>query len=61
VGDPHFSGWFSNSFSGLKLMPGDTIVVPEQLDKTSALKGLKDWSQVVGQFALGAAAIQTLR
>ncbi|MCU1308006.1 MAG: Capsular polysaccharide export system protein KpsC [Acidobacteriaceae bacterium] len=54
------AGWFSSGFESLKLMPGDTIVIPEQLDKTSVLKGLKDWSQVIGQFALGVAAINTL-
>ncbi|MCU1284857.1 MAG: polysaccharide export protein [Acidobacteriales bacterium] len=54
------AGWFSESFNNIKLMPGDTIVIPERLDKVSLLKGLKDWSQVVGQFALGIAAIQTL-
>jgi protein involved in polysaccharide export with SLBB domain len=54
------AGWFSGSFDSLKLMPGDTVVIPEQLDKTSILKGLKDWSQVIGQFALGVAAVNTL-
>jgi protein involved in polysaccharide export with SLBB domain len=44
----------------MRLMPGDTIVVPERLDKVGILKGLKDWSFVVGQLALGAAAIHTL-
>jgi polysaccharide biosynthesis/export protein len=54
------SGWFAGGFDDVKMMPGDTIVVPEKLDTTGILKGLKDWSQVIGQFALGAAAIRTL-
>ena len=49
------------TFEGLRLNPGDTIVVPEQINKTTFLKGLKDWSQVFSQFALGAAAINILR
>jgi protein involved in polysaccharide export with SLBB domain len=54
------SGWFNSGFDKLKLMPGDTIVVPQQIDKVTLLKGLKDWSLVIGNFALGAAAIKTL-
>ncbi len=54
-------GLLTASFEGLPLNPGDTIVVPEQINKTTFLKGLKDWSQVFSQFALGAAAINILR
>ncbi|HEX8985530.1 MAG TPA: hypothetical protein VF767_08865, partial [Bryobacteraceae bacterium] len=57
--------WASNvltrSFEGVRLNPGDTIVVPEQLNKTTFLKELKDWSQIFAQFGLGAAAINVLR
>lgn len=60
VGKSKASGWFSSSFDGIKPMPGDTIVIPEQLDKESLLKSLKDWSLVFGQLALGAAALRTL-
>jgi polysaccharide biosynthesis/export protein len=60
VGKGKASGWFSSSFDGVKPMPGDTIVIPEQLDKESLLKSLKDWSMVFGQLALGAAALRTL-
>jgi len=38
------------------MTPGNTIVVPERLDRNSFLKGLRDWSQVLSQFALGIAA-----
>jgi polysaccharide biosynthesis/export protein len=60
LGRQRGAGWFSASFTNIKLMPGDTIVVPEKLDRITFLKGLKDWSLVIGQFALGAAAIKTL-
>ena len=48
-------------FEGMKLMPGDTVVVPERFKTTTVLRELKDWSQVFAQFALGAAAIKVLR
>jgi polysaccharide biosynthesis/export protein len=54
------ASWFAGGLEGAKLLPGDTVVVPEKLSRTSILKGLKDWSQVFGQLALGAAALQTL-
>lgn len=50
-----------NRFEGMRLMPGDTIVVPERFKTTTVLRELKDWSQVFAQFALGAAAIRVLR
>ena len=44
----------------LGMNPGDTVVVPEIVDKTTLLRGLTDWSAIFGQFALGAAAINVL-
>lgn len=55
------SGVLAQHFESLRLNPGDTIVVPEQINRVSALKSLRDWSQVFSQFALGAAAINILR
>jgi polysaccharide biosynthesis/export protein len=51
----------AHSFEDIRLNAGDTIVVPEQINKTTFLKGLKDWSQIFAQFGLGAAAINVLR
>jgi protein involved in polysaccharide export with SLBB domain len=48
------------SFNNLRLMPGDTIVVPEKLDKGATLRGFKDWTLVIGQFVIGAAAAKVL-
>ncbi|MES3025465.1 MAG: SLBB domain-containing protein [Pseudomonadota bacterium] len=53
-------GWLSG-FEGRRLMPGDTVVVPEQTDKTTWVKNLKDWTQILYQFGLGAAAISVLK
>lgn len=54
-------GSVASKFENLRLNPGDTIVVPEQINKITFLKGLKDWAQVFAQFGLGAAAINILR
>jgi hypothetical protein len=43
----------------VKPMPGDTIVVPEKLDRFSFVRGLKDWSQIIGQFSLAAAVVHS--
>ncbi len=53
------AGWLSG-FDGQRLMPGDTIVVPEKTDKTTWVKGLMDWTQILYQFGLGAAALKVL-
>jgi hypothetical protein len=47
------------------IFPGDTVIVPSQLDfetwGTALVRGLKDWSQILANFGLSAAAIKTLR
>jgi protein involved in polysaccharide export with SLBB domain len=50
-----------NSLKNLELNPGDTLVVPAHLNRSTALRGLIDWSAVFSQFALGAAAIEVIR
>jgi protein involved in polysaccharide export with SLBB domain len=58
-------GWFAGNIGGLEVMPGDTIVVPEKMDKTTAwsrfTQGAREWTQILANFGLGAAAIKTLR
>jgi protein involved in polysaccharide export with SLBB domain len=58
-------GWFFGKIGGLEVMPGDTIVVPEKLDKqtgwTKFTQGAREWTQILANFGLGAAAIKTLR
>lgn len=53
--------WTNDGFDHEPIFPGDTIVVPEAINKTSVLRGLTDWSAVFSQFALGAAAIQVIK
>jgi protein involved in polysaccharide export with SLBB domain len=52
---------FTRSFEATVLNPGDSVVVPEAIFRTTFFEGLRDWSQVFGQLALGAAAINVLK
>jgi len=54
------SGFIFSGFGSERVLPGDAIVVPEELDKTTFTKGLKDWTQIIYQLGLGAAAIHVL-
>ncbi len=58
------TGYFGGSFDSLPVMPGDTVVVPAQLDRESRynalVRGFKDWTQILSNLGLGAAAINTL-
>ncbi len=43
------------------IFPGDTIVIPPQLQRRAVLRDLLDISTLVGQFGLGAAAVEVLK
>ncbi len=59
---PNKGGWFgSGQLASLRPLPGDSIVVPEDLQRTTLTKDLKDWTQIFFQFGLGAAALQVIR
>ena len=49
-----------SSFSGRKAMPGDTIIVPEKLERYNLTKDLVAWSQIFYQFAIGIASLKTI-
>lgn len=57
------SGWlaFGSNVAGLPSLPGDTVFVPEEMNKTSFLQEAKDWTQILYQFGLGAAALKTIK
>jgi polysaccharide biosynthesis/export protein len=55
------SGWFSGSFQSEVLHAGDAIIVPEDFQKWRFTKELKDWTQILYQFALGVAGLKVLR
>lgn len=49
-----------DAFAGVRMNPGDTIVVPDKLLRPSRLHYFIDWTQLFSQLALGAAAINAL-
>lgn len=57
------SSWFggSRSLEGLRAEAGDTIFVPEEQNKVTFIQSVKDWTQILYQFGLGAAALQAIR
>ncbi len=48
-------GSIFSGFSGHEVLPGDTVVVGELLERFNFTKELKDWTQIIYQFALAAA------
>jgi len=59
-------GWLSSiGLSNYKIKPGDTLFVPSILDRRTVMsmfvQGAKDWTTILYQFAIGAAAFKTLR
>lgn len=58
-------GFFGSGFESLEMMPGDTVVVPAQVDRESRYnfitRALKDWTQIFSNFGLGVAAIKTIK
>jgi hypothetical protein len=46
------------------MMPGDTLVVPAQMDRESRynaiIRGFKDWTQILANLGLGVAALNSL-
>ncbi len=55
------SFWHSgNEFREAVVQPGDTIFVPEELNKSTFIQDAKDWTQILYQFGLGVAGIKSL-
>jgi protein involved in polysaccharide export with SLBB domain len=52
-------GWLNGASS--EINPGDTIVVPEDVQSSSWTRIFRDWSQIFYQLGLGGAAIKILR
>jgi hypothetical protein len=62
--DSDEGGFFSSGIAGSAIYAGDVIVVPQKLDRETRyaafMRGLRDWSQIMGQLGLAAAAIKVL-
>ena len=58
------SGFFGGGFESMAMMPGDTLVVPAQMDRESRynsfVRGAKDWTQILANLGLGAAGLKSL-
>jgi hypothetical protein len=61
------SSFFSlrSGLDDLVLAPGDSVVVPDLLNRETTwnafVRGAKDWTQILSNFGIAAAAIKTLR
>lgn len=49
-----------NGFESVRLYPGDTVVIPLNLDKGKNLRLVVDIAQIVGQFGIAVAAMNTV-
>jgi protein involved in polysaccharide export with SLBB domain len=56
-------GWWSGTdrFESEPALPGDTVFVPEQYDRTTWVQGAKDWTQILYQLGVGLAALMTIK
>jgi polysaccharide biosynthesis/export protein len=54
------SGWF-RGLGGITVNPGDAIVVPETVERSSWRQSLKEWTAIFYQFGLGAAGLKVLK
>jgi len=55
------SFWSSGSkLDSVVVQPGDTLFVPEELNKSTFIQDAKDWTQILYQFGLGLAGIHAL-
>jgi protein involved in polysaccharide export with SLBB domain len=64
-GSSRRSSFWSSGVMDKKLNPGDSIFVPGLIDRrttyTQFMEGAKDWTTLLYQFGLGAAALKTIR
>ena len=59
--DPsNWLGFGGKRINDIPALPGDTVFVPEDSNKTTFVQAAKDWTQVLYQFGLGLAGIKLL-
>ena len=54
------AGWFG-SFASQTLNPGDSIIVPQQIQFGGAMQNLLNWTQILSNFGTAAAAITVFK
>lgn len=54
------TGWFTG-LGSTTLNPGDTVVVPEKIDRSTFMQSVKEWTTIFYQFGLGAAGLKVLK
>ena len=60
VSKQYSSSLRGNGFDSIRLYPGDTVVIPLNLDKGKNIRLLVDIAQIVGQFGIAVAAVNTV-
>lgn len=61
VSSPQGRFWFrKQDLSAVKAEPGDTVFVPEEVNKTTLVQDGKDWTQILYQFGLGLAGFKAV-
>lgn len=57
------SGWLmaSNGLATATAEPGDTLFVPEEINKTTLGQDAREWTQILYQLGLGAAGLKVLK
>ncbi|PXX41714.1 protein involved in polysaccharide export with SLBB domain [Aquitalea magnusonii] len=53
-------GWLGG-VAGSNVNPGDALVVPEKIDRSTWMENIKEWTTILYQFGLGAAALKVLK
>jgi polysaccharide export outer membrane protein len=54
-------GSISHNFDNLRLMPGDSIIVPQKIPRGAATRAaIRDWATILGQLGLAAGGISTI-
>lgn len=53
------SAWFGRraGIGAIPAEPGDTVFVPEEMDRTTFVQSAKDWTQILYQFGIGLAGL----
>lgn len=54
------SGWFTG-INGARINAGDTVVVPEKIERETWSQSLREWTSIFYQFGLGAAGLKVLK